>query len=286
MEEVKQSQSEAEASFAAGFAKVSGEPPKETPDPLTAEPAAEKKPEPIVSPEDEAKAAAEREWEAVPKVVRDRLQQLESIPGQISKLAGHVGGFKSQLTEAMATAKAAAEKRGEEVPTERQAAQAMTDPEAWKDFERDWPEMAQAIGAKLAASQGAPAPKVDLDGFRGQVSQDIQGAIDVAEERAYLRLKYPDWRDTVKTPDFAEWFKSQPQETQALGGSMAANDAITLLDAYAQAGKAKAAAEAEKQRNTKRLLGAVTPNGVASPPVAGISDEEAFNRGFKRAVGK
>lgn len=291
---VEQSQAEAEASFAAGFARVNGDgpkadaevKPKEGEQATPVKPAEAAAPEP--TPEEKARAEAEREWEAVPKVVRDKLQQLETIPNQISKLAGHVGGFKNQLESVISTAKAAAEKRGDDVPTDRQVQQAMATPEAWARFEKDWPEMAEAINARLngIAPQKA-APAVGMDAFRWQVSQDISQAVDVAEERALVRLRFPTWKQTVATPEFAAWFQKQSADVQSLAQSQIADDAIRMLDAYDQHTKSQAEAEAKRQQQQKRLAGAVTPTGSSAPPSpASISDEEALTRGFKRAHGR
>lgn len=290
---VEQSQAEAEASFAAGFARVNGDgpsadaeaKPKEGEQATPAKPAEAATPEP--TPEEKAKAEAEREWEAVPKVVRDKLQQLETIPNQISKLAGHVGGFKNQLENVVATAKAAAEKRGDEVPTDRQVQQAMATPESWARFEKDWPEMAEAINARLSGIGMQKAAEPDLSAFRGQVSEDISQAVDVAEERALVRFKYPTWRQTVKTDAFKAWFEQQAEDVQSLAQSPIADDAIRMLDAYDQHAKSLAEEAARRQKQEKRLAGAVTPTGSSAPPSpASISDEEALTRGFKRAHGR
>lgn len=284
--EGQQTDEQAEASFAAGFARASGNEPEGD--------ATAGKPE--AAPEDKPEAAHEDqppvdEWEGVPQAVRNRLQALESIPSQISKLAGHVGGFKSQLGQlesAITAAKQAAERRGEDAPTKQQVQEAAANPEAWANFKQEFPEIAEAVHAKLAADIAASredrAPPVDVDDLRSQVSRDINQSIDAAEERALVRLKHPGWKATVQSPEFSAWFSAQPDELRALGASDLADDAIRVLDAYEQHRTAQSDADAARLKQQQRLSAAVTPTGSPAPVRAGISDEEAFARGFKRAA--
>ena len=63
-------------------------------------------------------------------------------------------------------------------------------------------------------------------------------------------------------------------------------DAIKLLDAYEADRQEKAKQESKRQRDQNRLKTALTPAGSGGEPDRGISDNEAFKRGFKRAVGR
>lgn len=245
--------------------------------------------------EADAKAAAEAEWEGVPAVVRKRLEELGDIPSQISKLAGHIGGFKRQIDTITATAKAAAEKKDAPVPTKIEIEAALADPEKWKALKADFPEWMEPVEAELLRMRkdfGEALQKAVSSIPKQQEQREQPEAVDAeaisaaAEERAYVRLKHPDWKALCAQPEFQTWLdKTATAEVKALAASEKAEDAISLFDAYKDHRKKLADQAAAKERNEKRLKGAVVPEGSAEPPVTGISDEEAFERGLKRVRG-
>jgi len=108
-----------------------------------------------------------------------------------------------------------------------------------------------------------------------------------AEERAYVRYKHPDWKAICASPEFAkDWLPKQSEDIKAKAASESADDAIAVFDAY-KAHRQKLADEAAgKARQEKRLAAAVPAAGSAEPPVAGISDEEAFEMGLKKTLRK
>jgi hypothetical protein len=302
-EEKAKEEQEAEAGFNAGFAKVSGLKPPTGNNPAdntaaAAEPeksAAEKEAEAKAKTEADAKtaldaAAAEKAaYDALPKSLRDEIAALKTVPGQLNKLAGHLGGMKSQL-DVLATAKAAAKAQGADAPTDKQVQAALADPKAWERLTEDFPEWAGPVKAEFTAIRkelaAKASPTVDLDGLRKEVTANVTQAVDEAEERAFLRLKHPTWKADVRTPEFKAWLASQPAETVSLAESKLADDAIKLLDGYAGHRQKAVEADAARQRKEKRLEQAVTPKGTAVPTQTSLSDEEAFNRGFKRARGR
>lgn len=280
----EQERSEAQSGFAAGFAKVTGQQP-------ATEGKTEAKPETTETPATEtaeATPAAEATPEPTIKDVLERIAALEanaqSVPEQIHKLAGHLGGMKSQLN-ALATAKAAAQAKGADVPTDREVQAALSNPEEWKRLKEDFPEWAGPVEAEFAAlrkeiaAQRAPQPQpVDVDRIRAE-------AVEEAEERMALRQQHPNWKQDVKTPEFHAWLKAQNAETQALAGSRMAVDAIKLLDGYEEHRKQAQAKQAKKQEDQRRLERAVAPKGGAQPVSTAISPHDRFRAGFRRVAG-
>lgn len=314
-EQIAQEERDAEAGFAAGVAKVRGtaEPEDKTkvaadePSPdkgsetqkTEAEIAAEKKAaedaaakataDAAAAAETQKKADEEKVWEGVPKVVRDRLEALDALPAQISKLAGHVGGFKQQLNVLSTTAKAAAEKTGAETPTTVEIEAALVDPKKWEQLQADFPEWMGPIHAELIRMRNdvatalknvkaAPAEQV-----KAPDPIDTNAIVAEAEERAYVRLKHPDWKDICKTPEFKGWLDKSP-EMKAKADSEKADDAIAIFDGYKAHRQKLADDEAARLKNEKRLKSAVVTVGTSEPPAKGISDEDAFNRGVKRVM--
>lgn len=340
--QLEQQQQEAEAGFAAGFKRIAGEPPAEgeasgkTDAEREAEEKASREAEAKAKAEADAKAAAEAAaadkaaYDALPKTLRDQMATLSALPKTVQNLAGHIGGL-SQATQRIETAlkagKAATAAAGAEAPSDKQVAQAMADPEAFKRLEEDFPEWAgpvkaefAAIRAELAKKQGG-GPAVDVDALRRDFAGAVDQATNEAEERAFIRLKHPDWRQTVKTPEFRAWslqggpsderyaeYKRVAEADPAKGEEFVngfardypqwwadrgaaifgstADDAIKLLDGFKEHRKSAVDAEAARQKRQARLERAVTPRGNTAPATTAINDEQAFERGFARGKGK
>lgn len=281
------------------------------------------------APEKKETAAEADPWEGVPKVVKDRLEELGKLPGQMRNIAGNIGGLKSQLDTALSTAKAAAEKKGAEAPSTQDVQAAMSDPEAWKKLKEDFPEWAGPVEAEINALRAELAKKgggqVDVNAVTRQVTESLTPSLQAAERRArefaQVDIKHEGWEETVNTKEFIGWLyeggptaeeraqlksleQSDPQKAAGYTADIAkrypqwwsdkgaasfsdrGKDAIRLLDAFKSAKADMGKADEERARREKRLHGAVTPRGTVTSTGAGaISDEEAFNRGFKRAKG-
>lgn len=281
--------------------------------------------------ESDAKAASEAEWNALPKVVRERFDALDGLPGQMRTLAGHIGGLNSKLDTALATAKAAATSKGADAPTDKQVQAALSNPEGWKKLKEDFPEWAGPVEAELTAMRGEIAKnkgidvevlKKDLSGTFGKTLDDrVNQAEQRAEERAVLRIKHPDWKTVVNTPEFHAWsleggpspemyqrFKalqrSEPVKANEMqegfarsypkwwddrGASMfsdSADAASKMLDGYKTHRTSAAQAEEVRLKKEKRLAGAVAPKGTgtAQPikPTEKQAEEEGFNSVFDK----
>lgn len=299
---------EAEAGFAAGYTKARGKPQTEekttTADEPTAEQsAAEKEAEEKAKAEAEAEAKAKAEAEAKAKADEEARAQAkaeedrkftETLPTRLRNIEGHIGGIKSALDQALAAGKAAATRTGADAPTDKQVAAAGSNSEKWKSLKEDFPEWAEAMEERLSAvlAQAKPgaAPAVNVEEIKaalaGDVGEAISEGLGQAEERAYVRMKHPTWRTTVNTPEFKSWLGTQPADVKSLAESEVGDDAVKLLDTF-DAHKAKVAADAEARlKKDKRLASAVAPRTTGEQPQPGLSDEDAFNRGYKRGKGK
>ena len=294
-QDAKVEQQEAEAGFAKGFQKVAGKPTAEK-DTTTAETSdAKDEADAAAKAKDEADAKAKAEAEAKvsadAKAAADHQKFLEGLPRRLSTLEGSLGGLKSQLTTALATAKAATTE-GKVAPSQAQIADAATSGERWKKLEEDFPEFAAAFQEQMAASQkevlGKMPKPLNLDDIKkdvvGAVQPMLQEVKSEARQLARVDLKHEGWEETIKTQAFGDWMKVQAPEVQALADSDKATDAIKLLDSFEVHRKKVADDAAAKLKKEKRLAGAITPQGTAGVAETGISDEAAFERGFKRVV--
>lgn len=320
--QVKLEQQEAEQGFAAGFNKVAkkDEATEETTTTTAAAPeqGADKA-------ETQAAQAAEVDpWKDVHPMVRKSLETLQAEVGKVSQSAQSTAGRVGKLQSALDAGKAAAAKAGTDAPSEAQVAAAMTDPNAWKKLEEEFPDFASPVKAELSALRAELAKKTADPELETRVTERVQAVRTElrAEMREIVKIdaKHPDWEATVNTPEFKTWSlqggpslerysqmkalertdpakaeqmvnafaRAHPQWWADKGASMfgsAASDAIKLLDGFAGHKKKAADADATKQKQQKRLEGAVTPKGTTSPPTTGLTDEEAFLKGAKKALG-
>ena len=106
-------------------------------------------------------------------------------------------------------------------------------PEKWSEFEEEYPEIAQAINARMGAMESTISQQVD-----GQIGQAVQ-PLQNAERDRYLQSQYaaleaahPGWKDVVKSESFMGWLSAQPQAVQGFMDSEDASDASYLLDTY------------------------------------------------------
>ena len=292
--------------LAAGFEKVRGKPTEETTTTTTTaavetvqQTDAEK-----TAAEEAAKAAAEeaekaREkayFESLPASVRDRIEKIDKIEVTVNQ----VGHFQRKLktvedrieavSKAGTDAAKAATAAGGTAPTQAQIdAAAAGGGEKWKQMKEDFPEWAEALDERLATLRPGAAAPVDVESIKKEVAGDVDTRIAqataVAEESAFIRLKHPGWKATVRTPEFKAWHDTQPDDVKALAASNNGDDAVKMLDAFEVHRKAAAAAAAARERQTNRLERAIPVKGSGSPPAPQNDDANALKRGFDRARG-
>lgn len=230
-----------------------------------------------------AAAAGSGEADDVPPAVR---KLVAGLTQQLQAATGRIGALQS----AMEKGKQAASKSGGERPSSDAVTGAFTDPEAWKRFKEEFPEFAgplepeiKAIHAAIAAAKEAGKP-VDVEALKTQFAgkADIDDAVDRAEERAVVRMKFPDWRKTVKTPEFTTWFKDQPEEFRKLGASPLADDAIKVFNDYDAHVKSKQKGQDDpRRRQQQRLESAAAPTtGGGARREHSATEEQAFLDGF------
>ena len=281
---------ESSAAFEAGFGEVRGDaPPK----------AEEQKPEPVV----EAKVDASKVEAPVEAPADPMKAQLDFIVASIGQLnhrlksnEGRLGKINSTL-DSLAAAKAAAETAVKNDSPNQQALKDRYDKKL-AVVKEDFPELVEFVEAareELRAANPKSEPvdvaaiKADFDRALAERVAELEAKTlnEVAKARAVaaVDLRHEGWEDSIKTPEFEQWFGRQAPDIQALANSPKAADAIRMLDAFkADSDKAKKEQE-KKQANAERLARAAAPKGVNAPVPASITDEEAFASGYKSVAG-
>jgi len=226
-------------------------------------------------------------YAGLPDAARQKLAQVDELIQANAQLLQHVrsaeGRVAAMQREFQQARQAATQVSAQDAPSQGQMAAAAKNPEKWEQLKEDFPEWASAmeeyVAAKIGAVQqrGGLTPEVVEGYVQQQVAQTREEMTRLVEE-ARLEGKYENWRDTVKTPEFAAWYSVQSPETKALAGSPRARDAIAMLDLYEKA-RVRPASEVRQERNQRLAAAATTRPGQTPPPktLDDMSAEELWN---------
>lgn len=224
----------------------------------------------------------------LPEIVKAKLAEIDQLKQANAQLLHHVktteGRVAAMQREADAARRAATQVAPQDAPTQGQIADAVKSPEEWEQLKQDFPEWANAIDKKLSAEFSrlkTPTAGLTPEQVQAMVAEQVaQTKAEMAQaiEEARVEGKYENWRDTVNSPEFAQWFALQAAEVRSLASSSAARDAIRMLDMYHQA-KAKPAAEIKQERGARLAAAATTRPGQTPPPrtLDDMSPEELWN---------
>jgi len=276
--EQEREQEEAERAFAAGF---SGEPQGEQPPSGDGDDGQEgaADPQDAGSTNEGHEGAAGQESPPDDPLARISAS-LEALHKRVDQVDGNTratSGRVSALQSAIEKGNAASVRAGTDAPSGEQIAQALHDPDAFKQLKEDFPDFAGPVEREFAAIR-ADLAKLSKPAEQQQVNVEeieqraTQKALRTFREET-VEDAHPGWRESVKSKEFKDWLPKQSEDVKALAASDRPRDAIKLLNVYAEHYR-KAA------RNQRRLEAAVSPKGAAPVTKSGISDEEAFMRGF------
>jgi len=242
-------------------------------------------PEPVPEPEDPLAGLS--------PTVRAKLAQIDELAQANAQLLHHVktteGRVAAMQREAEQARQAAAQVAPQDAPSQGAIVNAAKNPEKWEQLKQDFPEWAGAMEEYVASKLGnQPSPQQLLT--PEQVTQYVQQQVAQTKsemgrlmEEARIEGKYENWRDTVNTTEFAQWFAVQSPETRALADSSAARDAIRMLDMY-QTAKSVSATDIKQERGARLAAAATTRTGQTPPPktLGDMSPEELWNYEAKK----
>lgn len=214
-----------EGKAAEGAAAAGGEKPAEKP--AAAEKPAEKKPE----------APAEPAWiAALPKEHQDtaradwkaRVEAERVANEKVARMGGQVNAYQRRHDTLLQENKALKAKPAETKPAESGKAAETADGFNMEEFKTRFPEIAQAIEARVQDVRAkVEAVKAEIDPLAQDRDQQIRDAGAAAIEAAH-----PGWVGTAKTPEFKEWFSKQAASLRSLASSENPEDTILVLDFF------------------------------------------------------
>lgn len=230
----------------------------------------------------------------LPDVVKAKLAQIDQLAQANAQLLHHVKtaeGRVAAMQREFQQARAAQQQVApNQAPSQGQMAVAAKNPEKWEQLKQDFPEWAGAMEEYVAAKLGG-VPQQQNTGLdpravamfvQQQVAQS-KAEIGRQLEEARIEGKYENWRDTVNSTDFVQWFSVQPPEVRALAESPQARDAIRMLDMFSQA-KSRSAEDIKQERGARLAAAATTRPGQTPPPktLGDMSPSELWNYEAKK----
>lgn len=220
-------------------------------------------------------------------VVRAKLAQIDELATANAQLLHHVktaeGRVAAMQREFQQARVAQQQVAPQEAPSQGQIVNAAKNPEKWEQLKEDFPEWAGAMEEYVASKLGSVQPQQGLD--PQQVAAFVQQQVDQTKvemrqaiEEARVDGKYENWKDTVNTLEFTQWFTVQPPDVRALANSDSARDAIRMLDMFHET-KKRSASDIRQERGQRLAAAATTRPGQTPPPKSldDMSPEELWN---------
>ena len=220
--------------------------------------------------------------------VRAKLAQIDDLAQANAQLLHHVKTTEGRVAAMQREAQQARQAAMQEAPTQTAIVSAAKNPEKWEQLKQDFPEWAGAMEEYVASKVGGQQQQQVLtpEQVAGYVQQQVaqtRAEMGRLMEEARIEGKYENWRDTVNTTEFAQWFTVQSPETRALADSSAARDAIKMLDLF-NTSKSVSATDIKQERGARLAAAATTRTGQTPPPktLGDMSPAELWNYEAKK----
>ena len=219
--------------------------------------------------------------------VRAKLAQIDELAQANAQLLHHVKTTEGRVAAMQREAQQARQAATQDAPTQTAIASAAKNPEKWEQLKQDFPEWAGAMEEYVASKVGGQQQQVltpeQVTGYVQQQVAQTRAEMGRLMEEARIEGKYENWRDTVNTTEFAQWFTVQSPETRALADSSAARDAIKMLDLF-NTSKSVSATEIKQERGARLAAAATTRTGQTPPPktLGDMSPAELWNYEAKK----
>jgi hypothetical protein len=224
---------------------------------------------------------------SLPEAVRAKLAQIDQLAEANAQLLHHVktaeGRVAAMQREFQQARTAQQTVSPQDAPSQGQIVTAAKNPEKWEQLKQDFPEWAGAMEEYVASQLGSVQSRqgVDPNQIAAYVQQEVdrtKAEMSRAIEEARIDGKYENWKDTVNTLEFTQWFTVQSPETRALADSTAARDAIRMLDLFHET-KKRSASDIKQERGARLAAAATTRPGQTPPPktLDDMSPEELWN---------
>ena len=220
--------------------------------------------------------------------VRAKLAQIDDLAQANAQLLHHVKTTEGRVAAMQREAQQARQAAMQEAPTQTAIVSAAKNPEKWEQLKQDFPEWAGAMEEYVASKIGMPSQQQSLSPeavaqFVQQEVANTKAEMGRLMEEARIEGKYENWRETINTTEFAQWFTVQNPQTRALADSPIAKDAIKMLDLFSTA-QTRSAGDIKQERGARLAAAATTRTGQTPPPktLGDMSPAELWNYEAKK----
>ena len=220
--------------------------------------------------------------------VRAKLAQIDDLAQANAQLLHHVKTTEGRVAAMQREAQQARQAAMQEAPTQTAISSAAKNPEKWEQLKQDFPEWAGAMEEYVASKIGMPSQQQSLSPeavaqFVQQEVANTKAEMGRLMEEARIEGKYENWRETINTTEFAQWFTVQNPQTRALADSPIAKDAIKMLDLFSTA-QTRSAGDIKQERGARLAAAATTRTGQTPPPktLGDMSPAELWNYEAKK----
>lgn len=249
-----------------------------TADPVEPAPEPEPKPEPTPEPQPEPPADP---FAGLPEAVKLKLAEIDELKKANEDLRHHVRTTEGRVAAWQREREQQRQQAAVSAPSTSEVAKAAGDLEKWEQLKKDFPEWADAMEEYVSAKVGSSVSGVPTDQFTQLLEErtaQIRAENQEALEYTKLDIRYPDWRDEVKSQKFLNWIPAQPVSVYNLIDSPKAVDAIRLMDLYYAAQKAPATEEIRSQRRATIEKAVSTKPGTSrvSKTIDSMTPEELW----------
>ena len=200
----------------------------------------EKEKEPETKTEDETPPDP---WEGVNPELKKTLENINYRLGQSEKRIGSI-----QNQKAVETVKV------DEAPTKEQIEESEKNEESWNQLKEDFPEWADAIDGKLAASSATLSKELPkLQDALTKTMNTMEANFERKLELRTIEFYHKDWEQIKDSNDYKAWIPSQSDtlKDKHLYGTTA-KDVIEVLNAYKEFKKPKEA-EPDKGKTAEEI---------------------------------
>ena len=220
--------------------------------------------------------------------VRAKLAQIDDLAQANAQLLHHVKTTEGRVAAMQREAQQARQAAMQEAPTQTAISSAAKNPEKWEQLKQDFPEWAGAMEEYVTSKIGVPSQQQSLSPeavaqFVQQEVANTKAEMGRLMEEARIEGKYENWRETINTTEFAQWFTVQNPQTRALADSPIAKDAIKMLDLFSTA-QTRSAGDIKQERGARLAAAATTRTGQTPPPktLGDMSPAELWNYEAKK----
>lgn len=240
----------------------------------TAAPVADEQP---AQPEAPAEATPEDDPEVFDGFKRSEVKRLltqaaevEGLKQQLRKAHGKIGELNSRIPPAHSG-----------TPSHKATE---LSPEELKQFEEDYPDVAQyvrALGITPQPNTQDTPPADHSPEASGQVA--AQADVDpIAVELAVMDRMHTGWREKVYSQEFSLWMAAQGEQVkQAYETANTADGLAAVIGQYDQWAAARSAAADKAAKGQQRLKASLTPTGNAPRPMAALTEQQAFEAALR-----